>query len=126
AGPVATGDPFQGPFMGRGLGKKQRDNKVRRLRELFTQAVAYDEGRKTGRASANPRLEALVPYARGQKPVMIQAYRKAEITDALKLADDLKLKIILTGATEAWKVADELKKRDVPVVVGPIMAMPQD
>ena len=63
--------------------KKQRDEKVKRLRELFAQAVAYDEGRKASpRAAANPRLDALVPYARGRMPVIIQAQRKPEIVDA--------------------------------------------
>src|SRR5207245_2610350 len=78
------------------------------------------------RTPANPRLESLVPYARGQKPVVVQADRKAELLDALKLADDLKLKVILSGASDAWRVADELKKRDVAVIVGPVMAMPKE
>jgi imidazolonepropionase-like amidohydrolase len=122
------GDPaMQDMFGGRGLQKKQRDEKVRRLRELFAQAIAYDEGRKLSpSAPANPRLEAVVPYARGEKPVVIQASRKADILEVLKLADELKLKLIISGATDAWRVTDELKKRDVPVIVGPIMAMPQE
>jgi imidazolonepropionase-like amidohydrolase len=74
----------------------------------------------------NPRLEALAPYARGQKSVIIQVQRRQEILDALKLADELKLKIILSGAIDAWKVAAELKKRDVPVIVGPTMTLPQE
>jgi imidazolonepropionase-like amidohydrolase len=62
----------------------------------------------------------------GKKPVVIQAQRKSELLEALKLADELHLKVILSGATDSWKVADELKKRDVPVILGPIMAMPQE
>lgn len=120
------GDRDQSAFLGRGLAKKQRDEKVRRLRELFAQAMAYDAGRKSGHAAANPRLEAVVPYARGERPVVIQAYRKPEIMEAVKLADDLKLKVVLSGATDAWRVVDELKKRDVPVVVGPVMSLPTD
>jgi imidazolonepropionase-like amidohydrolase len=122
------GDPtLAAMFGGRSLQKKQRDEKVRRLRELFAQAVAYDEGRKLSPdAPANPRLESLVPYARGQKPVVVQASRKADILEAIKLADELKLKLILSGAADAWRVVDELKKRDIPVIIGPIMAMPQD
>jgi imidazolonepropionase-like amidohydrolase len=119
-------DPTQPP-LARTLARRQRDERVRRLKELFSQAVAYDEGRKRAPSSpANPRLEALVPYARGQKPVIVQAFRKPDIVEALKMADDLKLKVILSGATEAWRVADDLKKRDVPVIVGPVMAMPQE
>jgi hypothetical protein len=44
--------------------------------------------------------------------VIVQVQRRQEILDALKLADELKLKVILSGAIDAWKVAAELKKRD--------------
>jgi imidazolonepropionase-like amidohydrolase len=114
-------------MLGRAIARKQRDEKVRRLKELFQQALSYDEARKQAPEKAvNPRLEALVPYARGAKPVIIQANRRQEILDALKLADELKLQVILSGAIDAWKVADELKKRNVPVIVGPIMTLPQE
>jgi imidazolonepropionase-like amidohydrolase len=115
------------PRVARAVTRKQREDKLRRAKELFQQAVAYDEARKQSPGKAvNPRLESLVPYARGAKPVVIQASRRQEIVDALKLADELKLKVIISGGLDAWKVADELKKRDVPVIVGPIMAMPQE
>jgi imidazolonepropionase-like amidohydrolase len=124
--PTFSGDPSV-PAIGRAIAKKQREEKIRRLKELFEQALAYDEARKQSPSTAsNPRLEALVPYARGLKPVVIQANRKPEIVEALKLADELKIKMILSGAIDAWKVTDELKKRDVPVIVGPIMTMPQE
>jgi imidazolonepropionase-like amidohydrolase len=120
-------DPTVSP-MSRGLARKQRDDKIRKLKELFQQALAYDAGRVAAPKSTpvNPRLAALVPYAKGEKPVIIQAQRQAEIREALKLAEELKLKMVLSGATDAWKVADELKRRDVPVIVGPTMAMPQE
>jgi imidazolonepropionase-like amidohydrolase len=124
--PMFTGDPTM-PMVGRAIARKQRDEKVRRLKELFQQALTYDKARQeNAHGPVNPRLEALVPYARGQKPVIIQAYHKQEIVEALKLADELKIKVILSGAIDAWKVAGELKKRDVPVIVGPVMTMPQD
>jgi imidazolonepropionase-like amidohydrolase len=126
ASPIFTGNPTA-PMLGRAIARQQREEKIRRLKELFQQAAAYDEARKQDSGKPlNPRLEALVPYARGQKPVTIQAYRKQEILSALQLADDLKLKMILSGAIDAWKVAGELKKRNVPVIVGPIMTMPQE
>jgi imidazolonepropionase-like amidohydrolase len=34
--------------------------------------------------------------------------------------------MILSGGIEAWKVTGELKKREVPVIVGPLMTMPQE
>jgi imidazolonepropionase-like amidohydrolase len=124
--PGFMGDPSLAR-VGRAINRKQREEKLRRLKELFQQAVAYDSGRKQAPdMPVNPRLEALVPYARGVKPVVIQAQRRQEILDALQFADDMKLKLILSGGIDAWKVAGELKKRDVPVMVGPIMTMPDE
>jgi imidazolonepropionase-like amidohydrolase len=124
--PTMTGDPTL-PIIGRAIAKKQREEKLRRLRELFKQALAYDEARKASPSRAvNPRLEALTPYLRGQKPVLIQANRAQEIRDALKFADEFKLKTIISGGLESWKVVDELKKRKVPVIVGPVMTLPQE
>jgi imidazolonepropionase-like amidohydrolase len=124
--PTMTGDPTL-PIIGRAIAKKQREEKLRRLRDLFKQALAHDEARKLSPArAANPRLEALVPYLRGQKPVLIQANRAQEIRDALKFAENFKLKAILSGGLESWKVVDELKKRQVPVILGPVMTLPQE
>src|SRR5262249_30007005 len=116
-------------LVGRAMAKKQREEKVKRLKELFAQALAYDAARNVNPADirlTNPRLEALVPYVQGKKPIIIQANRKQEILAALKFSDELRLKIVLSGAIEAWKVAAELKQRDVPAIVGPIMTMPQE
>lgn len=124
--PTMTGDPTL-PMIGRAIAKKQREEKLHRLRELFKQALAYDEARKASSSRpVNPRLEALVPYVRGQKPVLIQANRAKEISEALKFSDEFKLKTIISGGLEAWKVVDELKKRKVPVVLGPVMTLPQE
>jgi imidazolonepropionase-like amidohydrolase len=111
----------------RAVTRRQRDEKLKRMKELFHQAVAYDNARKQNSANpVNPRLASLVPYARGEKTVIIEANKRQEILDALKFADELKLKIVLTGAIDAWKCAAELKKRDVPVIIGPLMALPVD
>jgi imidazolonepropionase-like amidohydrolase len=124
--PLFSFDP-SAPRIGRAIARKQKEEKVRRLKELFRQAIAYDDARKQDtRKRGNPRLEALVPYARGTKPVVIQANRKQDILEALELGDQLKLKVILSGAIDAWKVTEELKKRKVPVIVGPVMAMPAE
>jgi imidazolonepropionase-like amidohydrolase len=123
------------PYVGRAIARKQREEKIRRTRELFRQALIYDQARKAagpspkggaGEVPADPRLEALIPYARGEKPVIVQANRQGDILEALKMADELKIKMILSGGIDAWKVADELKKRNIPVILGPVMVMPQE
>lgn len=113
------------PFSGRSLAKREREEKIDRLRELFEQALLEDAARQLDPTRPlNPRLAALVPYAKGEKPVIIQAERESEIREALDLIDELQLTGILSGALDAWKVADELKERDIPVIFGPVMTLP--
>ena len=102
----------------------RREEKLTKLKELFETARRYDAAKKAGvLTKADPRLEALLPYVRGEKPVVFTADRKADILGALKLADELKVKPIISGGIEAWKVADELKQRDIPVILGPVMSV---
>jgi imidazolonepropionase-like amidohydrolase len=122
--PIFRSDPAMAG-MGRAVARKQREEKIRKLKELFAEARRYEASRKANPdLPVTPRLEALLPYVKGDKPIIVSAERRPEILDALKLADELKFKMILSGATDAWKVADKLKKRDIPVIVGPVMSLP--
>jgi imidazolonepropionase-like amidohydrolase len=47
-----------------------------------------------------------------------------DLWTALRLADEFKLRIILLHATEGWKIADEIAKRKIPVLVGPVTTQP--
>ena len=107
--------------------RDRREEKLRKLKELFETARRYDAAKRANLSPAtNPRLESLLPYIRGEKPVIFTANRKADIVATLKLADELKVKPIISGGIEAWKVATELKHRDVPVIVGPVMSLPRE
>src|SRR5262249_35771071 len=84
----------------------RREEKLNRGKELFDTARRYEAAKKAGLVPPpNPRLESLLPYTRGEKPVVFTADRKADILGALKLADELKVKAIISGGIEAWKVA---------------------
>lgn len=124
--PFVTGDPTM-PALGRAIAKKQREEKIRKLKQLWADAKTYEKARSESRSlPINPRMEALIPFVKGERPVIVSAFRKPEILDALKLSEELGFKMILSGAVDAWKVADELKKRDIPVIIGPVMTMPQE
>ena len=51
-------------------------------------------------------------------------HRASDIEAVLRVADELKLKVILEGASEAWMMADELARRKVPVIVDPLEDLP--
>ena len=57
---------------------------------------------------------------KGELPVLMLANRERDIRGAIDLADKYKLKLIITGADEALKVAPLLKQKNVPVIIGPV------
>jgi len=49
-----------------------------------------------------------------------------EIKGALDLADEFKLKAVLSGCAEAWKSVNLLKSKNVPVILGAVFQSPSD
>ncbi|HWA16747.1 MAG TPA: amidohydrolase family protein [Gemmatimonadales bacterium] len=101
------------------------------LRKLFTDALEYerrksDFNRNQIQPLAAPaaELEALLPVLKGELPVVAVANRQSDILSALRIASEYKLRMILAGSTEAWKVADDLARAKVPVIVNPIFNIP--
>jgi imidazolonepropionase-like amidohydrolase len=70
------------------------------------------------------RLEALGLALEKKLPVLVRAQREDDIRTALRLADEFKFRLVLRHGAEAWKVADLLAKRNIPVIVGPIGQQP--
>jgi imidazolonepropionase-like amidohydrolase len=72
------------------------------------------------------KLEALVPVVRGQMPVLVFADRARDIRNAVEFCDKQKLKMILAGGAEAYKVKDLLRSKEIPVVLRPVLTEPID
>lgn len=90
-----------------------------------THRGAYDANQVRQLSLRRAGLEALVPVVQGNLPLVVHAHRASDIEAALRLADDLKLKLVLSGASEAWMIADDLARRKVPVIVDPLEDLPQ-
>jgi len=112
--------------------RKNYTKETDKLRDIFRDAQAYAKA-VSARASDNsvqrvdrdPILEALVPVVEGRVPVVLHANQARDIRAALKFADEFKLKAILSGANDVAQVVSDLKSRNIPVILGPILSMPQ-
>jgi imidazolonepropionase-like amidohydrolase len=82
-------------------------------------------GRGAGGASFNLRNEALIPYLKGEKPVVLGVYDGHDVETAMEFAQEFHLKVILSHATRAHDVLDKIASYHVPVIVGPIFDMPE-
>jgi imidazolonepropionase-like amidohydrolase len=85
---------------------------------------AYAKDKLLPRPDQNVVLEALVPYVRGERPVIFRAERESEIRGAIRFAEEMKLKPIILGGNDAWKVASLLKDKNVPVILTGVLTLP--
>ena len=111
--------------------QKSYSTQLDKLRDTFRDAQAYAKAASARERDRNVRrfdrdliLEALVPVVEGRTPVVIHAQRVNDLRAAIKFADEFKLKAILAGAADVVKVIPDLKQRSIPVILGPILALP--
>jgi imidazolonepropionase-like amidohydrolase len=107
--------------------KEEQARTTREMARWISDARDYRTARLEGadRVERNLKLEALSPYAAGDKPWLVRAARERDIRDAVAFfVDTHKQKIVLVGADEAWKVAPLLAEKKVPVILGPTQALP--
>jgi len=65
----------------------------------------------------DPDYEALRQASSGQLPVFFAATTAGDIRRVMSLADEIGFRPIILGGEEAWKVAEELRSRSIPVLV---------
>jgi imidazolonepropionase-like amidohydrolase len=70
------------------------------------------------------RNEALIPYLKGEKPVVLGVYDGHDVETAMAFAQEFHLKVILSHVTRAQDVLDKIASYHVPVIVGPIFDLP--
>jgi len=76
-----------------------------------------NNGRVGKRPPYDPSLEALLPVLDGKLPVVFEADGRDAIHRSLDFAAEFKLKPIISGGREAWKLADRLTREQVPVIL---------
>ena len=105
------------------------EERVDELREFLETARLYDRIQSQPEEERppvveDPRYEAMRPYLSGERRIFIEADSRQAIVEAILFSEKEELKIVITGGTDAWKVAGELKAREIPVIVGPTMRSP--
>ncbi|PWT94642.1 MAG: amidohydrolase [Blastocatellia bacterium] len=99
--------------------------KVLRDAESYGRARdAYEKDKSLPRPDRSVIFESLRPYVRGEQPVIFRADREVEIRGAIKFADEMKLKPIIMGGNDAWKVASLLKEKNIPVILTGVFELP--
>ena len=111
--------PLRGTYPGSLMGV------IATLRQMMLDAQRYRDSmevygrapRGTRRPDTDRSLAALVPVLDGRMPVVMLANSEREISRALDLAAEFKLKLIVAGGRESDRLAERLAKQNVPVLL---------
>jgi imidazolonepropionase-like amidohydrolase len=113
--------------------KKRTDEQKESMRKLDTfMKRARHYAKLKAAAEVDPgvrlepdlRFEAMIPYLRGERPVAFRVRTYKQMLDAIAFADKHDLRCVLSGAQEAWKLADVLAEKNIPVILGSPLAYP--
>ena len=113
---------------------KETEKQLEALNAVWTEAVTYariDSARTAQRSTAplpyNPELSALLPVLRGERVLLVEANTASDITAAIKWLDETageRVRAVLTGVAEGWRVADQIAEAGLSVVTGPVTGRP--
>lgn len=79
-----------------------------------------EEIKKPNEPRVDRAKEMLLKAIDRKLPVRIIAHRSEDILNALDLAEEFNLDLVLVGATEAYLVAERIARAGVPVILGPV------
>jgi len=110
---------------------KARDEQIKAIGDAFDDARAYwtardaESGKGVPRHDDDVRWDAMRKALRGEIPVAFHCDALNQIRAVLRFCDQQKLtNVILLGGYDSWRVADELKRRNIAVIVGGVLAVP--
>jgi imidazolonepropionase-like amidohydrolase len=112
-----------------GDAKQEYEKQVTELTDWIERARHYAQAIGHGGPSdfeRDVKLEALAPVVRGQLPLLVFADRARDIRNAVEFCEKQKLKMILAGGGEAYKVKDLLRSKNIAVILGPVLSSPDD
>ncbi|WP_147102721.1 amidohydrolase [Nesterenkonia populi] len=90
------------------------------IRKAFAEAQAWAERDEKERGSHLVN-EALGMVLRREIPWRQHSHRADDIATALRMADEFGYELVLDHGTEAYKIADVIAERNVPVLCGPMI-----
>ncbi|GAA0893474.1 amidohydrolase family protein [Fulvivirga kasyanovii] len=111
--------------------KKDAEKALKQLNDAWEKAVAYyqiDSAIRAKNSKENmeyyPEMENLLPVVRGEKTLLVEVNAANDIKAAIEWVADKDVKVVFSGVSEGWRVAEELAEAKIPVIAGPVLNIP--
>lgn len=92
--------------------------------QLLRAALDTAKTPSTTTAARTPDAIALESIVQGKAPLAISTHRESDLRQAIKLANDYGIRVVIVGGAEAWRVADQLAAAKIAVIVDPMSNLP--
>jgi imidazolonepropionase-like amidohydrolase len=99
--------------------KYSKDLKKYQDQEKNTGETHEKEVQEPKKPRKNENHEAILQVLDQKIPALIRASRENEIQAALKIQDEFKVRLVLIGGQEAYKIPKDLSSRKICVIAGP-------
>ncbi len=109
---------------------KDRTAKLRAIDDFFAEAAHYARAKAASNSGQGsgievvPAWEAMLPYIRGDLPVMIHADEIRQIRAAVQWAVTNKYKMVLVGGRDASMASELLASKKIPVIYSHTFTLP--
>lgn len=96
---------------------KENAKALQKMKDYFVQAKAYSDAAAAGlNKGVDSRWQAMIPVFKGERPLFVHADDLRQIKQAMDLAKQYQLKLVIVGGRDSWRMADELAAAKVAVV----------
>src|ERR1017187_3123592 len=126
--PADLQDMFPGAANAAGNAQRAVLDQIAKLNAFFDDARRY----KTAKAANLPdfrkdlKFDAMLPVLDGKMTLAVTAARADTIHDAIAWSEKQNVKIVILQPREITKAGPELKAKNVPVILGRVLALPEN
>jgi imidazolonepropionase-like amidohydrolase len=96
------------------------DKKEEKKEDAAAREKKPQDLKRPDKPGTDPAHEILGKVLDKKIPLQITAHRVQDILNAMRLAEEFQFSLILDGCTEGYLVAEEIARRKVPVIAGPV------
>ncbi|OEK04524.1 amidohydrolase family protein [Roseivirga misakiensis] len=105
--------------------KKRQERALKQINEAWDKAELYAKIENSDEVRSYPEIEALVPVVKGEMMLFIEVNAAKDILATIDWVKERGYKkVILTGVSEGWRVADKIAESGLSVITGPVQAIP--
>jgi imidazolonepropionase-like amidohydrolase len=108
--------------------KRRYEAAMQDIKRFFADARSYMAAKKAGVSGlrVNVKFEAMIPLLEGRAPLMVTASKEREILAAIRFAEEEKVRLILADVRDPGKAVEEIAKRKIPCILGPVTQLPPE